>query len=54
MKKAFTIVELTFVIAVLAILITIVATAAAGAMRSSREKRRDAMADILSSGLATY
>ena len=54
MKKAFTLIELASVVAVLAILITIVSTAAAGAMKSAREKRRDAMALILREGLATY
>ena len=54
MKKAFTIIELAFVIAVIAILLTIVTTAAASAMRASREKRRDAMALVLREGISTY
>ena len=54
MKRAFTLIELAFVIAVIAILMTIVTTAASSAMRASREKKRDAMALVLREGLATY
>ena len=54
MKKGFTLIELMLVVAVLAILITIVATAASGAIKSARERRRDAMAVVLREGIATY
>ena len=54
MKRAFTLIELMLVVAVLAILITIVATAASGAIKSARERRRDTMAAVLREGIATY
>ena len=54
MKRAFTLIELMLVIAVLAILITIVATAASGSIKSARERRRDTMAAVLREGIATY
>lgn len=54
MKKAFTVIELMLVIAILGILITIVTTAASSAMKSAREKRRQAMALVLREGIAAY
>ena len=54
MKKAFTLIELSLVIAVLAILVTIVTTAAASSMKAAREKKRSAMALVLREGIATY
>lgn len=54
MKKAFTIVELLMVITIIAVLGTIVTTAASSAMRSSREKRTEAMRVALQAAIATY
>ena len=54
MRKAFTIVELMVVVAVIAVLMTIVTTASMNAIRSSREKRRDAMRVALQAAIATY
>ena len=54
MKKAFTIVELLMVITIIAVLGTIVTTAASSAMRSSREKRTEAMRTALQAAIATY
>ncbi len=54
MKKAFTVIELMLVIAILGILITIVTTAASGAMKAARERRRQANAIVLREGITTY
>lgn len=54
MKKAFTIVELMLVVAVIAVLMTIITTASMNAIRSSRERRRDAMRVALQASIATY
>lgn len=53
-RRGFTIIELLAVIGILSILITIVTTAAAGALRESRVKRTDAMRVALQAAIATY
>ena len=54
MKRAFTLVELLVVVAVLGILVSIVVVAAKGVMESSRATRASAMRDILRQGLETF
>jgi len=57
MKKtrgAFTIIELLMVVAIIAVLMGIVTTATVAAMRSSREKRAEAMRVALQAAIATY
>lgn len=54
MKKAFTIVELLMVITIITVLMGIVTTATVSAMRSSREKRAEAMRIALQTAIATY
>ena len=53
-RRGFTIVELLVVIAVIAILMSIVVVAAQGAIRNARAKRASAMAVALESGLSAY
>ena len=54
MKKGFTIVELLMVIAILAVLLGIVTTAATASIRQSRERQSKAMQNTLQNGLAAY
>lgn len=53
-RKGFTIIELLMVIAIISVLATIVTTASVSAMRSSREKRTEAMRISLEAAIATY
>jgi len=54
MKKGFTIVELLMVVGILGILMTIVTTAAAGAVKQARGRRGDALVSMVQAGIATY
>ncbi len=54
MKKGFTIVEMLMVIAVLAILMGIVTSAATTAIRQSRNRRADAMRAVIETGITAY
>ena len=54
MKKGFTIVELLMVIAILAVLLGIVTTAATASIRQSRERQAQAMKQTLQNGIAAY
>ena len=54
MRKAFTIVELMVVMGVIAVLMTIVTTASMNSIRSSRERRRDAMRVAFQAAIATF
>ena len=54
MKKAFTIVELMVVIAIIAVLVTIVFSAVKGSLAASRERRTEALCQTVQSGLAAY
>ena len=53
-KRGFTIVEMLMVIAVLAVLTGIVATAATSVIRKSRERKTEALRAALQTGIATY
>ncbi len=53
-RRGFTIVELLVVIAVLAVLMGIVSTAAASVMRKSRARKNDALRTLLQQGIMTY
>lgn len=53
-RKGFTIVELLMVVGILSVLMTIVTTAAAGALKQSRERRADALVAMVQAGIATY
>ena len=54
MKKGFTIVELLMVIAILAVLLGIITTAATASIRQARERRTQAMKQTLQNGIAAY
>ena len=54
MKKAFTIVELLVVIAVIGVLLGMVTVAASDSVTASRVKRANALCAIVQTGLATY
>jgi len=54
MKKGFTIVELMAVIGVIAILVTIVVTAAGGAIKNARSQRAETMRIALEQGINAY
>lgn len=53
-KNGFTIVEMLMVIAVLAVLVGIVTTAASSAIRQSRIRRTDAMRQVIQNGISVY
>ena len=54
MKKGFTIVELMMVIAIIAILMGIVTTAASESIKASRDRKADVLCTLVQTGLATY
>lgn len=54
MKKGFTIVELLMVVGIIAVLMTIVTTAASKSVQSGRARRRDALCNMVQAGLAAY
>lgn len=54
MKKGFTIIELLAVIGVISILITIVVTAAGGAIKNARSQRTETMRIALEQGIGAY
>ncbi len=54
MKKAFTIVELLMVVAIIGILLAIIVTAAASSIREARKRKADACCRIIEQGFATY
>ena len=53
-KRGFTIVEMLMVIAVLAVLVGIVSTAATSVIRKSRGRKNEALKAALQAGIATY
>ncbi len=53
-KHGFTIVEMLMVIAVLAVLVGIVTTAASSAIRQARTRRTDAMKQVIQNGISVY
>jgi len=53
-KRGFTIVEMLMVIAVLAVLIGIVSTAASSVIRKARARKNEALRATLQAGIATY
>jgi prepilin-type N-terminal cleavage/methylation domain-containing protein len=53
-KRGFTIVEMLMVIAVLAVLMGIVSTAASSVIRKSRVRKNQALQSALQAGIATY
>lgn len=53
-RKGFTIVELLMVIGILSVLITIVTTASAGAIKQARVHKADTLVKMIESGIATY
>ena len=54
MKRGFTIVELLMVVAILAVLLGIVTTAATASIRQSRKRQTEAMKQTLQNGIAAY
>ena len=54
MKRGFTIVELLMVMAILAVLLGIVTTAATASIRQSRDRQAQAMKQTLQNGIAAY
>ena len=54
MKKGFTIVELLMVMAILAVLLGIITTAATASIRQSRDRQTQAMKLTLQNGMAAY
>ncbi len=53
-KRGFTIIELVLVVGILAVLMTMVTTAASQSVKASREKRTAALTSVVQTGLATY
>ena len=53
-RKGFTIVELLMVVGILAVLMTIVTTAATGAIKQARSHKADTIVKMVESGIATY
>ena len=54
MRRGFTIIELVMVVAILGILLGIVTTAAAGAIRQARVKKADACCKVVQAAFETY
>ena len=54
MKKAFTIVELMVVVAILSVLVTLVFSAINGSLADARSRRSDALCHAVQAGLAAY
>ena len=54
MKRGFTIIELLMVIAILAVLLGIITTAATASIRQSRSRQTQAMKQTLQNGIAAY
>ena len=54
MKKGFTIIELMVVIAILAVLLGIITTAATASIHQARERRTQAIKQTLQNGIAAY
>jgi prepilin-type N-terminal cleavage/methylation domain-containing protein len=54
MKRGFTIIELLMVIAILAVLLGIITTAATASIRQSRDRQAQAMKQTLQNGIAAY
>ena len=54
MKKGFTIIELLMVIAILAVLLGIITTAATASIRQSRERQTQAIKQTLQNGIAAF
>ena len=54
MKKGFTIIELMMVVAILAVLLGIVTTAATASIHQARDRRAQAMKQALQGGIAAY
>ena len=53
-RRGFTIVELLMVIGIISVLITIVTTAASGAMKQARTRKADALVTMVNAGIATH
>ena len=53
-RKGFTIVEMLAVIGVIAVLLSIIVTAASGVLKSSRSKRAEVMRNSLEQAIAAY
>lgn len=53
-RRAFTIVELMMVVGIIAVLMTIVTTAAGSAIRGARSQKADALVQMVQVGLETY
>lgn len=54
MKKAFTIIELMMVVAIVAILLGLITSASAGAIREAREKKASTACVVVQAGFETY
>ena len=54
MKRGFTVIELLMVIAILAVLLGIITTAATASIRQSRDRKTQAMKQTLQNGIAAY
>lgn len=54
MKRGFTLVELMVVVAIIAILVSIVTVAAKGSLSNARAKRNEVMRSVLEQGIAAY
>ena len=53
-RKGFTIVELLMVVGILSVLVTIVTTAASGAIKQARARKADALVTMVNAGIDTY